>query len=100
MIYTISSNDNTIRWGLTGPDRIVQNVLNIIRTKKYEVPFMRGLGIDPEYIDNKLSYIQSEMTEDIIDTVAVYEDRATIVDVRITGADENGNLIYTVDLEV
>lgn len=100
MKHTVSTADTNIEWGLTGEDRIVQNVLNLIRTKKFEVPFSREMGIDPEYIDSNISYAYNGLVNDIIDLVEEYESRATVTNVVIDGYDDNGNLIIKLDLEV
>lgn len=100
MVYTLSTKDKNIEWGLTGKDRIVQNVLNLLRTKKYEVPFMREIGIDTDYIDNISTYVCNNITNDIIDLVREYEPSVTILNVNIKGQDDNGNLIIEVEMEV
>lgn len=99
MIYTLRSNSSTLDWGLAGEDRIVQNVLNLIRTKKYEVPFMCGLGIDPDVIDNTHPFIQAKIEEDIIELIGEYEPRAKVLAVKFIDADE-GSLVYEVKVEV
>lgn len=100
MIRTISSNDTTLEWGLTGEDRIIQNVLNLIRTRQYEVPFMRKLGVNPDVIDNTLPFIESEVENDIIELVDTYESRAKVLAVSIREVDDNGNFAYEVKVEV
>lgn len=100
MVYTISTEDKNIEWGLTGKDRIVQNVLNLLRTKKYEVPFMRELGLDTDYIDNLSTYVSNNIANDIIALVEEYEPSVTILNVNVKGQDDNGNLIIEVEMEV
>jgi len=100
MVYTISTEDKNIEWGLTGKDRIVQNVLNLLRTKKYEVPFMREIGIDTDYIDNISTYVCNNIANDIIALVEEYEPSVTILNVNVKGQDDNGNLIIEVEMEV
>lgn len=100
MVYTVSTADRNIEWGLTGNERILQNVLNILRTKKYEVPFMREMGIDTDYIDNMVSYIYNNLTNDIIELAERYEPRAKIVNVNIKTCDDNGNIIIEAEVEV
>lgn len=100
MIYNISTADKSIEWGLSGKERILQNVLNILRTRKYEVPFMREMGIDPDYIDNVISYVFSNLENDVIQLAEEYEPRASIVSVSIGGYDDNGNLIINAEVEV
>lgn len=100
MVYTISTEDRNIEWGLTGKDRIAQNMLNIIRTKKFEVPFMREIGIDTDYIDNTVNYVQNNITDEVIALAEKYEPRVTILSVNVKGQDDNGNLIIEVEMEV
>lgn len=100
MTYTVSNRDTTIEWGLEGEDRIVQNVLNLIRTRKYEVPFMRDLGIDPNFIDNNQTYLQMQIKDEIIDTIEKYESRATVINVVFSDIGDDGELTYEVEIEV
>jgi phage baseplate assembly protein W len=100
MVYTISTEDKNIEWGLTGKDRIVQNVLNLLRTKKYEVPFMREIGIDTDNIDNASTYVCNNITNEILALVEKYEPSVTILNVIVNGQDDNGNLIIEVEMEV
>ena len=99
MVYVISTEQPTIEWGLTGAERIAQNVLNIFRTKKYEVPFMRDMGIDPDYIDETNMYVYNNLTDELIDLAKKYEPRAVVTDINIEH-DDNGNLIITSEVEV
>ena len=100
MVYTISTEDRNIEWGLTGTERIIQNVLNILRTKKYEIPFMRDMGIDTDYIENTMDYVQNNITNDVIELAEKYETRVAILNVDIKGHDANGNLIIEIEMEV
>lgn len=100
MKYILTSNDTTISWGLTGNDRVAQNVLNIIRTKATEIPFLRELGISYNYIDSNVNYLRTHITNDIIELINKYESRAEILSVKIIGTDDNGNVIIQVEMEV
>lgn len=100
MIVTVSSNDNTLNWTAKGDERIVQNVHNIIRTRMYEVPFMRHLGVDDDYIDSNQTEIKTGFIAHITELINEYEPRANVVDIRIDSCDENGDYIISVDLEV
>lgn len=100
MIITVHSNDDTLDWGVTGSERIAQNVLNVLRTRNYEVPFMRGLGLNPDFIDTDLKTMQSDFANHVIEKIKEGEDRATVLDVRIVSVDENGEFVIAVDLEV
>lgn len=100
MKYTVRSDSPDIRWGLTGEERIVQNVLNIVRTKKHEVPFMRAFGIDPDNFDEGVEFIRGNIMQDVINDVKAYEDRAEITAVELIGVDEEGSFIIEVEMEV
>lgn len=100
MVYTISTEDRNIEWGLKGKDRIVQNMLNIIRTKMFEVPFMREMGIDTDITDNTVAYVQNSITNKVIELAEKYEPRVTILNAILKGQDDNGNLIIEVEMEV
>lgn len=100
MKYTVRSDNPDIRWGLTDEERIVQNVMNILRTKKHEVPFMRDFGIDPDNFDEDIEFIRGNIMQDVKDEVAKYESRVEITEVSIEGVDENNNLIIKLELEV
>ena len=100
MIVTLYSNQDTIEWGVTGKERIVQNVRNIIRTRMYEVPFMRGMGINPDYIDSATSVVESELISQISEAITEYEDRADVLEAWIDSVDEKGEYIIAVKIEV
>lgn len=100
MKYTITNNDTTINWGLKGNDRIAQNVLNIIRTRATEIPFLRELGINYDYLDANIGYLRTHITNDIIELINKYESRADVLSVEISGYDDNGNAIIQVEVEV
>ena len=100
MKYTLRSNDTTIVWGLKGSDRIAQNVLNIIRTKATEVPFLRELGINYDYIDSGIEYIRTYISNDIIELINKYEDRAEVISAEVIDFEDNGNAIIQVEVEV
>lgn len=100
MIVTVHSNDDTINWNATGNERIVQNVLNILRTRQFEVPFMREFGINPDFLDSAPQSIQTDFLAHITELIEDGEPRASVVDVRIDTCDADGAYIIAVDLEV
>lgn len=100
MFVTVYSNDNSIDWEATGTDRIIQNVKNIIRTRRFEVPFIPLMGVNHEFIDALPQKIKSELSTHIKEVVNTYEPRVNVVDVRVESCDENGDYVVAVDLEV
>ena len=99
-VYKVSTADSTIEWGLTDEERIVQNVLNILRTRQSEVPFMREMGLNPDLIDNNVAYVGSGVESEVINLVNEYEPRATILSVDIESIDDDGQFTIQVELEV
>lgn len=100
MKVTVYSNDNSLNWKASGDERIVQNVKNILRTRPFEVPFMRGLGINPDFIDSHTQNIKDDFTTHVADVIKEYEQRATVLSASIESIDENGNYVIAVELEV
>ena len=100
MIVTVRSDEEQIEWGAKGNDRIVQNVRNILRTRKFEVPFLRDMGISPDLIDSSINQIKADITTGVIELINTYESRANILDVKLETADENGDCVIAVTMEV
>lgn len=100
MIYTIRSDDTSIEWGLSGSEKIAQNVLNLVRTRRYEVPFMRQMGINPDYIDSPLQFIRAQLMQEITELVETYEERAKVLEVNFINTDGKGNTVFEVKVEV
>ena len=100
MIVTIYSNDTQINWGATGNERIIENVRNILRTRMFEVPFERLMGIDPDYIDAATNKVTAGLSTHIIQVINAYEERVTVLDVTIDSVDADGNYVFAVKLEV
>ena len=100
MKVTVHSNDDSLNWGATGDERIVQNVRNILRTRPYEVPFMRDLGVNPDYITAAPRQIKTEFTSHVADVIKAHEPRANVLSVEVESFDENGNYVIAVELEV
>lgn len=100
MIITVYSNDTSIEWGVSGEERIVQNVKNLLRTRQFEVPFMRAMGMNQDFIDSTVHTMKTEFTAHVKEVINAYEERANVVDVRIESCDESGEYVIAVDLEV
>ena len=58
------------------------------------------MGINYDYIDSTIEYIRTHITNDIIELINKYEERAEILSVKIIGYEENGNAIIQVEMEV
>lgn len=100
MVYKISSADTDIEWGLEGNERIVQNVLNLLRTRQGEVPFMREMGLDPDFLDNNTDYVQTNIANEVVELIEEFEPRATVTNVYIENVTADSHFDIVVELEV
>lgn len=94
----IESGIENINWNATGAERIRQNVKNLINTNRYDVAFMRLMGMDAALVDMPLGIIKGKIISNIYDLVKNYEPRA-----KITSADvyfEGGELKYKVVFDI
>jgi phage baseplate assembly protein W len=87
MDYTVSSNETLINWNANGTERILQNVNNILNTIKYEVPYDRLMGRDPNNIDTVLNKSKYSIMEETYNLINTYEPRATVKSVDIEGTE-------------
>ncbi len=89
-----------IDWGATGVKEIVQNVINIIRTMKYEVAYDRTLGINGDFQDKPLKQAIPLVISRIYDEVSKREPRSTVKDVSFVDVDNDGNMNFKVVIEI
>lgn len=78
MQYEVYSNKNDINWNAKGKNRILQNVNNILNTIKYELPYDRLFGRDPENLDKPLNKSRNKIIEETYELIKTYEPRATV----------------------
>lgn len=98
MIYGISSSQG-INWSASGDSRILQNVTNLLNTHAYEVGYMRLMGLSRKYIDAPANMIEGIIATEVIDIVERYEPRAKILDVNVSGVqDDNISIGVVVEL--
>ena len=100
MIYAIDNSLTGINWNLTGTNLTVQNAINIIRTFKYEIAYLRTLGITQELLDQPLSKIKGKLATEIIDQIKLYYPDINIVSIDISQAGYNGNLQIKVVIDI
>jgi len=86
-------------WSAKGKDRIVQNVLNIMRTYKGEVAYNRALGISPDVIDKPADEVQAIIADDLSARIELDEPRAQLLSVTARH-NVNGDIVIAVEIEV
>lgn len=96
MKITVKTGDS-IDWEVGAEGQLKNNVLNILKTRRGEVPFMPGLGLESKYIGRPVSEIGPAMRNDIMEQLEKWMPGVVIGSITIT-ADENGNL--NVEIEV
>lgn len=98
-MYAISTND-VLDWSAKGASRIAQNVLNLLKTKRYEVAYNRTMGVGSSVFDAPSSQIQAMLTNEIMELVDLYEPRASVEKVEYLGVAENGEIVVRVVLDI
>ena len=99
MIISVTSNTD-INWAAKGSDKIADNVANILKTRIGDVPYMRGLGVSPGYIDMPVTDIKGQLISDAVSAIAEYEPRATVKEIEIVEADQSGEITIKVVIEI
>ena len=99
MIYEVTT-DQAVNWSAKGAERIAQNVLNLIKTKRYDVAYNRTMGIDPEVFDGPVSAVEAALTNEIVEQVSLYEPRATVEEVKLIEVSDDGQIIIKVVLDI
>ena len=91
MIITITNNDN-INWNAeTYVDKKINEILGVIKAKKGEIPFLRGVGISDEYVDNPISIIKPVLINDITATINEFVNGVTLQNVEILSGETVGD---------
>ncbi|RCX20873.1 hypothetical protein DFR58_10175 [Anaerobacterium chartisolvens] len=100
MQVTIEMSGIQINWTAKGNERITQNIINLLNTRKYEVAYDRTLGLSGAFIDMPLDRAIAETTAEIYDLISSREPRAELIEVLHTGIDEDGNMQFKVVVEI
>ena len=88
-----------LNWSAKGKDRIVQNVLNILRTYKGEVAYNRAFGISPDVIDKPADEVQAIIADDLSARIGQDEPRARLLSVTASHS-ASGDIVIAVRIEV
>lgn len=89
-----------LSWGGNGTDRIVRNVVNLLRTFRYEVPFMLTCGLDPDVMSRPLDEAAALIVNQALDFVGRYEQRAKLKALRLMGVEEDGMMVFEAVIEI
>ena len=101
MEYVINTTETApLDWNATGDARILQNVLNLLRTFRYSIGYDRTRGITPAVLDKPLNEAAMIYTTEIYRIVELYEPRANAKEARFTEVDQDGNMEFQVVIEI
>lgn len=100
MVVNIDTATMSLTWGTKGNNRIIQNIVNLLQTRKYEVAYDRTLGLSGNFIDKPVDEAIALATAEITDLILQYEPRATLVEVLHVGNDEDGNIQLKVVVDI
>ena len=89
------STGDAIDWTATGINQIKNNVLNLLRTRLGEVPYMPTLGVSFDYVDTPLTGAKAQLVAEIRRQLAQWEPSASLDNLEIVQA-QTGNY----DIEV
>lgn len=84
MVYNINSTNSIINWNAIGHERIIQNVVNILNTIRYEVAYDRVMGRNPNNLDKNFKEVESLLVAETYDLIEEYEPRAKIENIFIS----------------
>ena len=64
--------------GLNESDRAAKNVANLINLRQGDLPFDRGLGVNPDYIDKPMAELSSDIVTELEDMIKEREPRVQV----------------------
>lgn len=64
--------------GLSESERAAKNVANLINLRQGDLPFDRGLGVNPDYIDKPMTELSSDIITELEDMIKEREPRAKV----------------------
>lgn len=91
------STADSIDWNATGIEQLKNNILNILRTRLGEVPYMPTLGIDFDHVDTPLLQHRAVLVAEVRQQLNRREPSAMLDDLSIR-PDDTGN--YNVEVVI
>lgn len=90
------SSEDALDWTATGIEQIKNNVMNIIRTRRGEVPYMPTLGLNPDYIDSPLLQNRASLEMEIRNQLALFEPNVALDSLNIIPSEDGDYIIEVV----
>lgn len=92
-------SNQKINWNAKGNERILQNVVNILNTYRYEIAYDRTFGRDPNTIDKPIVKTRDVLIAETYDLIQDYESRAVVKDVEVLQGKDGPVIKAVVDIE-
>lgn len=100
MVVTVTSNDS-INWNAkTEIEKKINQVSNLLRTLKGEIPFMRDKGISNELIDNPFPSIKPVLINEVTAVISENVENVTLQSVDFLDGESIGDFIIKVVCEI
>jgi phage baseplate assembly protein W len=100
LIAVISSADNIIWNASTEIEKKINEIANILRTRKGEIPFMRDVGISDDFIDKPITVIKPALTNEITAAINDVVENVTLKSVDFVQGENIGDYIIKVVCEI
>lgn len=82
-------------------EEVLQNVVTLISTSKYDVPLDRGFGLEQQFIDMPLPTAQAIFISEIFDAIEKYEPRAEVLKITFEQDEKmSGKLIPCLEVNI
>lgn len=100
MFVTVTSED-LVNWNAnTEAEKKINEIANILKTRKGEIPFMRGVGISDEFIDKPITAIKPALINEITAAINDNVENARLKSVEILGGENMGDYKIKVVCEI
>lgn len=101
MIFEVLAGPRSVDFApSTVEEEIIQNVATILSTLRYTVPFDRGFGVNPTYLDDPMPAGRARVTADVIRAIQRYEPRCKVESVVFDADQGEGVLIPKVRVSI
>lgn len=81
-------------------EEVAQNIRVLLETVKYDVPLVRDMGLDADYLHKPQPVAETLLYQSIADAIETYEPRAELVDIDFSVDAESGAIISVVEVDI
>jgi len=99
-MVTVESLPVNITFGLSGVERVMQNVRTLLTTRRGTVPLDRDFGISFDFLDSPVNKTQAKAEQEIFLQMKKYVPSATLKQIKWDANVIAGQIWPTVNVEV